>query len=282
MKYVLLLILCCPTIFLYGQQTTSIPVIVASADQAPISLKVDDLKVEVKGQAVTVMSVSPLAGERLRYLLLNDQSGSTRWPNGIKQQTQVALQFLKQVVTSGSDLGGLVNFADDVYFDVQNSRNPDEIAARLKPEGRGVTRMYDAVVSSANWLAKQASGLDQRKVVFLFCDGEDRGSKTNFEEATEALQRGRIPMFIVAPSSVEGKKDGAILRQLAGDSGGRAYFLPRDTRQINLDFIKRDLGQSFRLTLDVPSSLQGRLPLTIRDIENPQISIVAPAQVVLP
>jgi len=90
--------LCCLTTLLHGQQTVSIPVIVANGDQASSSIKVSDLKVQIEGRPVTVSSVTPLAGGHLQYVLLNDQSGKLLWPNGIKQQTEVADQFLNQGV----------------------------------------------------------------------------------------------------------------------------------------------------------------------------------------
>ena len=233
------------TAVLYGQQTTTVAVILSSKNHESISLRVDDLKVELNNQTVMVVSVSPLANQHLQYVLLNDQSQDTRWPGGIKQQTDAAAQFLKQVVTPGTDVGSLVNFATEVYIDVQNSRNPDEITAKLVRSGYGKTRMYDAVLSSARWLAKQPVGSDQRKVLFLFCDGEDNGSATSSERVIKTLQQVRIPIFVVAPTTVERKKDGRSLRQLAEGSGGQIYFLPGDAKKGDFDFIRHDLEQSF-------------------------------------
>jgi Mg-chelatase subunit ChlD len=281
MKSILLPILCCLATPLCSQQPISIPVIVVGGDQSPISLKANDLKVAVNDQTVTVMSVSSLAEEHLQYVLLNDQSGRTRWPNGIEQQTDAAAQLLKRVVAPGLDIGSLVNFGDDVYIDVQNSHDPDEIAAKMVRKGIGATRMYDAVVSAANWLAKQPSSPHQRKLIFLFSDGDDNGSKTNLRKAAEALQKGRIPIFVIAPSSIERKKEGEHLRQLASEAGGRAYFLPRNTEQISFEFIKRDLARSFLITVNLPSA-EGLLPLTITDVTNPQVSIASPAQIAAP
>jgi Mg-chelatase subunit ChlD len=230
---------------------------------------------------VTATSVSPVSEAHLQYVLLNDQSGATRWPKGIKQQTNAAAQLLKQVVAPGADIGSLVNFGDEVYIDVQNSHDPDEIAAKLVRRGAGATRMYDAVVSAAKWLAKQPSSSSQRKLMFLFSDGDDNGSKSNLREAAEALQRGRIPIFVIAPSSVESKKEGEYLRQLAREAGGRAYFLPRNTEQTSFDFIKRDLARSFLITVSLPSAA-GMLPLNITDVTSPQFSIAAPTQIAVP
>jgi Mg-chelatase subunit ChlD len=273
--------LCCLTAVLHAQRTISVPIIVAGGNHASISVKEADLKAEVNHQRVTIASVTPLADRHLQYVLLNDQSGSTRWSEGIKHQTEVAEQFLKQVVAAGSDIGSLVNFGDDVYIDVQNEKDPLILAAKLERKGVGGTKLYDAVVSAAKWLAKQPVSSDHRKVMFLFCDGEDNASKRRLSEAIDTLQRATIPIFIVAPSSVETKKQGEKLRQLSNETGGRVYFLPRDTKQVEFALLKQDLTQSFLLKINIPSA-EGTLPLVITDQANPQDQISAPSQIVAP
>lgn len=258
----------------------SVPIAIIVDDQSPISLNLSDLKVEVRHQPAAVTSITLLASEHLQYVLLNDASGRNRWPNGTTQQVEAADQFLKQVVVANSDVGSLVNFNDEVYLDVQNINNPQKLAAKLERTGRGGTVTYDAVVSAAKWLAKQAAVADCRKVIFLFGDGEDNSSRRNLDQATEALQRTGIPIFVVAPSSVETKKQGENLRRLADQSGGRVYFLPRDTRHVKFDFLKRDLAQSFLLKITLPLAEGAEIvPVTITDVNNPRIHIISPSQI---
>lgn len=273
------LILCCLTAVLHAQQTISVPIIVSVGDHTSISIKDADLKAEINHQPVGIVSITPLASKHLQYVLLNDQSGSTRWPDGIKQQTEVADQFLKRVVAVGSDIGSLVNFADDVLIDVQNEKDPLKLAGKLERTGRGGTKLYDAVVSAGKWLAKQPVNPDHRKVMFLFCDGEDNTSKSRLSEAIDTLQRATIPIFIIAPSSVAMKKQGEKLRQLSRETGGQVYFLPRDTKQVEFASLKQDLAQSFLVMINIPSG-GGTLPLVITDSANPQDQISAPSQIV--
>jgi von Willebrand factor type A domain len=205
------------------------------------------------------------------------------WPNGTKQQTDAEDQFLKQIVVASSDVGTLVNFSDGIYVDVQNENNPEKLAAKLDRKGMGDTKIYDAVVSAVQWLARQAALPDCRKVIFLFTDGDDNTSRSSLDEATDALQRTGIPIFIVAPSSVEGKREGQKLSQLASQSGGRVYFLARDTKQVKFDFLKRDLAQSFLLRIAMPFSGGAEMvPVTINDVTDPRIHIVAPSRIVVP
>src|ERR1700724_406533 len=167
MKGLASLILCCLVgVALYGQQAVSVQIAIIVEDRDSTSLNLSDLKVEVGNQPAAVTSITSLAGERLQYLLLNDASGRNQWPNGTKQQTDAADQLLRQVVVASSDVGSLVNFSDEVFIDVQNENNPQKLAAKLERTGRGGTVTYDAVVSAAKWLGKQAAVAGCRKVMF--------------------------------------------------------------------------------------------------------------------
>ena len=279
MKRLLLLIVCCLTRASWCQQTVAVPIFV-DGGQARVSIKDGDLKAEVNGQPVAIQSVTSIASEHLQYGLLNDQNRHTRWPDGNQHQTKLAKGFLKQVMVAGSDTGTSFNFGEEVFLDVQNETNPQKLAAKLEPVGNvNESQLYDAVKSAAKWLAKQPVNPSSRKVFFLFSDGQDNGSKTNLQQAIEALQLARIPLFIVAPSSVGNKKEGKTLRQLASACGGKVYFLPRDTKGTSLEFIKRDLDQEFLLAFDVSSFQSGRLQLTVRESINHQISVIAPSQI---
>src|SRR5260370_7477736 len=81
----------------------------------------------------------------------------------------------------------------------RNSTEPDEIAAKLARTGHHATRLYDALVSAAEWLAKQESS-DKRKLIFEFSEGDDNPSQTSLPETIEALQKTVIPTIVLAPS----------------------------------------------------------------------------------
>jgi hypothetical protein len=152
----------------------------------------------------------------------------------------LAKQFLKQVVKSGSDVGSLVNFGEDFFLDVQNSTNPDVIANKLIHEGRGGTKAFDAVVAAANWLDKYQFP-DTRKAIFLFSDGDDNASLTSLQKAITAVQVVHVPVFVIAPSAVERKRQGKDMDKLANATGGHVYFVPK-TDSFDFAALKRDLG----------------------------------------
>src|SRR5260370_17723128 len=83
----------------------------------------------------------------------------------------------------------------------RNSTEPDEIAAKLARTGHHATRLYDALVSAAEWLAKQESS-DKRKLIFVFSEGDDNASQTTFPETITPLQRALIPLIVFSPPLV--------------------------------------------------------------------------------
>jgi hypothetical protein len=280
MKCLSPLIVGCLIAVSYGQQTASVPIIVAAAEPSSPSLQASDLKVEVNHQPTTVVSLTSIAGEHLQYVLINDRRVRTQWPGGTEQQVNVAAKFLKQVIVAGADIGTLVNSGDHVLLDVQNEKDPAKLASKLDRTGL-FAPLYDAIVASTQVLMKQPTSPDHRKVIFLFCDGTDNKSQVDLDYAIRALQKASVPIFIFAPSQVERGKKGEQLRQIADQAGGRTYFLPPDTRHLAFDDLKRDLAQSFQLTVSIPSS-KGMLPLMITDVGNPKASIVAASQILGP
>ena len=278
MKWVFLFFV---TATLYAQRTVSIPVIIVQERESATWVKASDLKVDIDSAPTTIVSLTPLAANHLQYVLLNDQSGKSFWPGGINQQVDVASEFLKQVITPGADSGTLVNFSDEVFLDVKSETDPHKILAHLARHGIGGTRMFDAVVSATKWLQKQKVTPDARKIIILFSDGDDNESYTSLQQAVETLQKASIPVFVIAPSSIEIKKQGHILRQLSAETGGRVYFLPQNTQHISFDFMKQDLAQSFLLTVNSPSA-KAMLPIHIRDVADAQVSVLAASRVAAP
>jgi hypothetical protein len=245
-------------------------------------VQASDFKVEVNNEPVAVASLTSLSGRLLQYVLINDQRLHNQWPGGRDQQAHVAKVLLKQVVSSGSDIGTLVNYSDAVFMDVKDERNPDKLSSQIRATGIGPARLYEAVVAGTKWLAKQPTTRDARKVIFLVCDGSDTGSRVGLSDAIKALQEASFPIFVVAPSESEKKKQGQYMRDLAEQSGGRAYFLAPNTKYLTFEDLKRDLADSFLLVLNPPFHNKGFQPLRITGVAHPQLSISSSSRVFMP
>jgi hypothetical protein len=57
-----------------------------------------------------------------------------------------------------------------------------------------------------------------------------------------AVQRVDIPVSVVAPSAVEHKRQGKIMKQLANATGGHAYFV-HNSDSFDFGPLKRDLAR---------------------------------------
>jgi hypothetical protein len=275
-----------PCIFLVAvasstQETPAVPIIVTGTSQSSIPSQLSDFKVEVNHEPVSVASVVPLSGKHFRYVLIHDARVYDNWPGGTDQQIHVAKEFLKQVISPGVDTGTLVSYGEEVLLGPENERDPRKVASEVGVHRSSPARLYDAIIAGVSRLAKQQSGSDERKVVFLVCDGKETGSHLGMADALNALHKASLPIFVFAPSDVEKRKEGRGLRELAEQSGGRAYFLPPDTKHLTFNDLKRDLADGFLLTLNRPSQ-KGLLPLSVTEVGPPQLSIVAPSQVFVP
>jgi hypothetical protein len=275
-----------PCIFLMvaassAQETIAVPIIVAGTSQSSVPVQFSDFKVEVNHEPVSVASVMPLSGKHFRYVLIHDARIRNSWPGGAEQQMHVAKEFLKQVISPGVDTGTLVSYGEMVLLGSPNERDPRKLASEVVADRINPARLYDAITAGASWLAKQQSGSDERKVVFLVCDGKETGSHVGMADALRALHKASFPIFVFAPSDVEKRKEGQGLRELAEQSGGRAYFLPPDTRHLTFDDLKHDLADSFLLTLNLPSQ-KGLLPLSVTEVGHPQVSVSASSEVFVP
>ena len=94
---------------------------------------------------------------------------------------------------------------------------------------KGGTAILDALTQAAGSLTAST----RRKAIVLLTDGYDENSETTIAQATETLKRSAITLYVVGLGGVAGisLKGEKLLKDLAEDSGGRAWF-PRDERDL--------------------------------------------------
>ena len=98
----------------------------------------------------------------------------------------------------------------------------------IKPQGG--TAILDALLQAT----EHFPDADGRRVVVLLTDGYDENSTKSFEEALGRLKQTQATVYTVAIGGVQGvSMDGEkMLRRIAGDTGGRAFF-PWDSKQLS-------------------------------------------------
>jgi len=157
-----------------------------------------------------------------------DNSGSMR--DKRQKVNQAALNLVR--ASNPQDELFVVNFNDEYYLDQDFTSNINQLKEGLDHiESRGGTALYDAVVASADHLAKGAR-LD-RKVLLVVTDGEDNASRESLEQALRRLQEQNGPTIytIGLLSEEHGKRARRALREMAEDTGGVAYF-PKDLNEV--------------------------------------------------
>lgn len=177
------------------------------------------------------------------YVLLIDSSQSmSRRIDFVKDAARRLVEFLKPddrvlVVPFSLRLGAVTGPTADRDTII------DAIGAI---RATGGTAILDCL-SEATTLLKDASG---RRVVILLTDGYDERSSQNEAQALETLKQSGTTTYVVGIGGVAGVsiKGERFLKQLARQSGGRAFFPYRDTELPTVyDHIATDVRQRYLL-----------------------------------
>ena len=173
--------------------------------------------------------------------ILIDNSGSMR--DKRPKVNQAALNLVR--ASNPKDEVFIVNFSDDAYLDQDFTSNIDLLKEALDHiDSRGGTALYDAVVASANQLAKGAKL--EKKVLLVVTDGEDNASRDSLEEAVKRVQDDAGPTIYtigILGDDREAKRARRALERLAAETGGVAYF-PKDLSEV--DEISRAVAHDIR------------------------------------
>jgi Ca-activated chloride channel family protein len=117
-----------------------------------------------------------------------DNSGSMR-----TKRTAVSKAVLNLIQASNpQDEVFVVNFNDDPYLDQDFTNKLDVLHEALdRVDSRGGTALYDAVIASADHLAKGAK--KEKKVLLVVTDGVDNESRESLESAIRSVQNDSGP-----------------------------------------------------------------------------------------
>lgn len=170
-----------------------------------------------------------------------DNSGSMR--DKRPRVNQAALNLVR--ASNPQDEVFIVNFNEDAILDQDFTSNIDLMKEALDHiDSRGGTAMYDAVVASADQLAKGAK--QEKKVLLVVTDGEDNESRMSLEDAVRRVQADSGPTIYtigILGDDKEAKRAHRALERLATETGGVAYF-PKDLGQV--DEISRAVAHDIR------------------------------------
>jgi Ca-activated chloride channel family protein len=162
--------------------------------------------------------------------ILIDNSGSMR--DKRPAVNRAAINLVR--ASNPQDEVFIVNFNDDAFLDQDFTSNIELLREALERiDARGGTAVYDAVIASANQLAKGAKR--DKKALLLITDGEDNASRDTLEEAVKRVQDDAGPTVYtigILGNDRQSKRARRALERLAIETGGIAYF-PKDLSEVD-------------------------------------------------
>jgi Ca-activated chloride channel homolog len=176
-----------------------------------------------------------------------DNSGSMRTKRNAVTKAVVNLVQ----ASNANDEVFIVNFNDEPYLDQDFTAKIDQMREALdRVDSRGGTALYDAVIASADHLAKGAKR--EKKVLLVVTDGDDNESRESLEQAVRTVQSQNGPtIYCIGILSSEDRKRTAkrALEALSAQTGGVAFF-PKDLQEVDeiSQEVARDIRNQYTLT----------------------------------
>jgi Ca-activated chloride channel family protein len=242
-------------IFKAGTQVVSLFVTVADAQKRLVpDLTKDDFEVfdNEKSQAITYFdnSIHPIT-----VVVMLDTSGSMTLT--IDLLKRAAEQFLIRLLPDDKAKVGAFN--DKVQISARYSNNRDQLISAVKDldYGNG-TRLWDAVAMSLDEL----KGIDGRKVILVFTDGDDTSSKVGLGSMIDRARAEEVMVYAIGLESQfmnqRTKPDGG-LRKIADETGG-GYFELKKTDELSPTFtrVAQELHSQYVLGFS-PEALDGKV-----------------------
>ena len=132
----------------------------------------------------------------------------------------------------------LIGFNNRAQLLLSQTRDSDALLQKLTfVQTHGQTALYDAVYLGVN---KVTRGTHTKKAILLISDGQDNSSRYTFSELRRQLKESDVIIYAVgivsgSDESTLGYTGRAILEELAGVSGGKAFF-PSTSAEMNDTF----------------------------------------------
>ena len=152
-------------------------------------------------------------------------------------------------LSNPQDEAFLVDFSSEAYIDQDFTNSIEKLQQGLAYiKSSGGTALYDAVIASADYLAKNAKR--SKQVLLIVTDGDDNASSATLEQTIRRVQDLDGPqiyciglLFGEDVSHSEARHSREVLEELAEQTGGLAYF-PRSLKEV--DGITHEVAQDIR------------------------------------
>lgn len=277
------LVMLCGAVLAAGQQPTfkssvrTVPVYATALDgtgRLVSDLPQEDFEILDNGKPVPLASFSN-DPQPFTAVVMLDTSGSMT--EHLKLLNQAAEQFLIRMLPV--DRAQVGAFNDKIQFSGTFSNNRDELIRALEDLqfGNG-TRLWDALGASLD----QFKGVDGRRVVLLFTDGDDTSSRVRAGEVQARARDEEVMVYGIGLSTdyfngvvrVRSRPDRS-LRRVAEETGG-GYFelLKTDLLASTFTRVAQELRSQYLLAF-APETLDGKVHKLDVRVKRPGITIRA-------
>src|SRR5258708_3822222 len=253
--------------------------VVTKREKLITDLNKEDFKVFDDGVQQEITSFSQPTDLPLRIGMVLDTSNSIR--DRLKFEQDAAIDFLFNALRRGKDQAFLMTFDDGPQIIKEFSGDTGDLRDTiLKQRAGGGTALYDAVYAASQELLNKSPlppgpNPDVRRVLVVISDGDDNSSNRSRGAAVEMAQRAGVIIYSISTSTqwvnVDDERDPAkrvnrkyekgegdhVLDQLAGETGGRAFF-PYRVDDLGQSFL--DIGDELRHQYALAYSPGGRAP----------------------
>jgi VWFA-related protein len=186
--------------------TVAVPVLLHDKKGAPIaSPDKNDLMLTEDSAAQSILTITPALGQPLTFGLLVDTSHGQREATG--EEKTASVDFINAMMQSAKTQGFVVHFDREVELlqDLTSDKNKLQQGANLldspEPNTGGDTSdphaqslLYDALYLATSEITSKQTG---RKVLVLFSNGMDQGSKESLRTAIDTAQKTGTIIYAV-------------------------------------------------------------------------------------
>jgi Ca-activated chloride channel homolog len=253
------------TVFKSGTEIVSLFVTVADAQGRLVpDLTKDDFEILDNDKVQSIIYFENVI-QPISVVVMLDTSGSMT--GSISLLKEAAEQFLLRLLPA--DQGRVGAFNDKIQISAHFTKNRDELIGDVKELdfGNG-TRLWDAVLMSLDEL----KGIEGRRVVLVFTDGEDTESRTRLGATIDRARLDDAMVYAIGLESnffngqrmVRSQPDSG-LRKIADETGG-GYFELKKTADLAPTFtrVAQELHAQYVMGF-TPTQLDGKIhKLTVR------------------
>ena len=142
-----------------------------------------------------------------------------------------AVNFVRRL--KANDLAQVIDFDSRVEIRRNFTGNQGELESAINQTAAGgSTSLHNAIYIALKELKKIKARDEEdvrRQALVVFSDGEDTSSLVSFDEVLDLAKRSEVAVFTIALRGVDTQTKGFreaefVMRQLAQETGGKAYF----------------------------------------------------------